>query len=191
MREQVLFLLLSVSAAAAGQEGPVRVWAVSDGVRVNPVTGTLLEARPDIHKDYPAGDFRLRNLVWDAETRTVRLKAARNEFTPFQAIVEADAPLDGVDVRVTALKHTGGAQIAAPFVAVFKAWYVQVRRPSTGYERSSLGPAWYPDALLPMRRQEAMEKLSREGELWVCHTVSLTKYVTSRRRVWTRGSTDR
>ena len=46
---------------AAGAE--VRVWAVSDGVRVNPVTGKLLEDRRDIHVDYPSGDFRAKNLV--------------------------------------------------------------------------------------------------------------------------------
>jgi hypothetical protein len=122
--------------------GEVRVWAVSDGVRVNPVTGGLLEARPDIHADYPREDFRRRNLVWDAQTRTVSLHAARNEFTAFQVIVETDQPLEEVDASITGL----------PRAAIFKEWYIQVRRPSTGYERSSLGPAWYPDALMPYRR---------------------------------------
>jgi hypothetical protein len=122
--------------------GEVRVWAVSDGVRVNPVTGGLLEARPDIHADYPREDFRRRNLVWDSQTRTVSLHAARNEFAAFQVIVETDQPLEEVDASMTGL----------PRAAIFKEWYVQVRRPSTGYERSSLGPAWYPDALMPYRR---------------------------------------
>jgi len=152
VRKAGLFLLFA--ALAAGQDSRVRVWAVSDGVRVNPVSGALLEARPDIHPDYPAGDFRERNLVWDAATRTVSLKAARNEFTAFQAIVETTAPLDGVDARLSPLKHAGGAQIAAPALALFKEWYVEVRRPSTGYERTSLGPAWYADALLPLRREK-------------------------------------
>ena len=37
---------------------------------------------------------------------------------------------------------------------MFKEWYVHVRQPTTGYQRSSLGPAWYPDALMPQRTTE-------------------------------------
>ncbi len=142
MRNAVL-VLMCVSVMPSAATAAVRVWAVSDGVRVNPVTGELLEARRDIHADYPAGDIRRKNLVWDSQTRTVALHAARNEFTAFQAIVESDQPVEDIDVqaRIPGLSH----------VDVFKEWYVQVRRPSTGYERSSLGPAWYPDALLPAR----------------------------------------
>ena len=44
-----------------------------------------------------------------------------------------------------------GSQLGAKFLQVFKEWYVPVRRASTGYEASSLGPGWYPDALLPKR----------------------------------------
>jgi hypothetical protein len=40
------------------QAPAVQLWAVSDGVRVNPVTGKVYEARSDIHRDYPKGDFR-------------------------------------------------------------------------------------------------------------------------------------
>lgn len=148
-----LFVLLVLSSflPLVAQPRP-RVWAVSDGVRVSPITGKIIEARPDIHKDYPSGDFRSRNLVWDASTRSVTLRAARNEFTACQIVIENDGPLDGIDVSVTPLKHAGGAEIGGKFVALFKEWYVQVRRPSTGYERTSLGADWYPDALMPARR---------------------------------------
>ena len=59
----------------ASQTPAVRVWAVSDGVRVNPVTGQVFEQRTDIHKDYPAGDFRQNNLVWNAATSINRAKS--------------------------------------------------------------------------------------------------------------------
>ncbi len=146
----VLFFLFILAAVPAWSE--VRVWAVSDGVRVDPVNGRVIESRLDIHADYPSGDFRRRNLVWDSKTRTVSLKAARNEFTAFQAIVEGDGAVDDVDVTITALKRDGGGEISGRHVALFKEWYVQARRPTTGYERSSLGPAWYPDALMPHRK---------------------------------------
>jgi hypothetical protein len=126
---------------------------VSDGVRVNPVTGTLIEDRPDIHKDYPSGDFRSRNPVWDAASKTVSLKSARNEYVAFQLIVEAPGGrLDELDVALPELKDQAGNRVAARDIQIFKEWYVQVRRPSTGYEKSSLGPAWYADALMPKRR---------------------------------------
>jgi len=43
------------------------------------------------------------------------------------------------------------ARIDGTYAAVFKEWYTQVRHVSTGYERTSLGPGWYPDALMLQR----------------------------------------
>ena len=88
----------------------------------------------------------------DAASKTVSLKCARNEFCAFQVIVEAPAGADGVDVKLPALQHTSGARLEGRNVALFKEWYIQVRRASTGYEKSSLGRDWYPDALMPYRR---------------------------------------
>jgi hypothetical protein len=130
----------------------VQVWAVSDGVRVSPTTGRLLEARPDIHKDYPAGDYRARNPVWDSATKTVSLKAARNEFVAFQLIMDIERPVEDVDVELLELKDPDGRRITGHNIGIFKEWYVHVRHPSTGYQATSLGPDWYPDALMPKRR---------------------------------------
>jgi hypothetical protein len=136
---------------AAAQQPQVRLWAVADGVRVEPTTGKLLEDRTDIHRDYPTGDYRGRNSVWDSAAKTVSLHAARNEFVAFQLIVEAASPIQEVNVSLDSLVHKDGASISQPQVALFKAWYAQVRRPSSGYEATSLGPGWYPDALMPKR----------------------------------------
>lgn len=151
MRLPLWITAFFICAAALAQEPGIALWAVSDGVRVSPVTGKLLENRPDIQEDYPAGDPRQGNLVWDPATRTVSLKAARNEFTAFQLVIEAREPQIEIDVKFDRLAHPGGARIEGRHVAVFKAWYTQVRGPSTGYEASSLGPDWYPDALMPYR----------------------------------------
>ncbi len=143
------------AARLAAQTPAVHLWAVSDGVRVNPVTGHVFESRPDIHKDYSAGDFHATNSVWNAAARTVTLKTARNEFVAFQVIVEAAAQgASEVSVRFPGLTGPKGAHINGKYVAVFKEWYVQVRRATTGYERSSLGPGWFPDALMPLRHSE-------------------------------------
>jgi len=127
----------------------LNVWAASDGIRVSPETGKYVEDRTDIHSDYPTGDYRQRNGVWDASKNLVTLHAARNEFVSFQVIVEATQPVEGVKVALDGLTGPRGVKIAGNNVALLKAWYVIVRTPSSGYETTSLGPGWYPDALLP------------------------------------------
>jgi hypothetical protein len=127
------FLALLAAAPAAAS---LNVWAIGDGVRVNPQTGRLIEERS------VAANYRHRSSVWDGSRRTVTVRAARNEFVAFQLVLEAIQPVSGVDVEVTA---------SCCRVQIFKEWYVQVRRPSTGYEATSLGPGWYPDALMPKR----------------------------------------
>ena len=145
--------VFAMSALVAPAQTPaVKLWAVSDGVRVSPTTGRLLEDRVDIHKDYPSGDFRARNSVWDAASKSVSLKSARNEFVAFQVIIEAPQPVSEVDLAFSGLEASGGARLAGRNLAIFKEWYVQVRQASTGYEKSSLGPGWYADALMPKRR---------------------------------------
>jgi hypothetical protein len=155
MRRSVSAFLLVAAAAVLQlrpQESSVRLWAVGDGVRVSPLTGKLLENRPDIHRDYPSGDPRAGNAVWDPAARTARLKCARNEYCAFQLVIESLQPAGEIDVKFPRLDGPGGAHIDAPNISIFKEWYVPVRRASTGYERSSLGPEWYADALLPYRR---------------------------------------
>src|SRR5437016_2761032 len=133
-----LFLLLGSFdfATCCGADSPVvKLWAVGDGVRVNPLTGKLLiEDRTDIHRDYPVGDFRSKNLVWDGTARNVTLKAARNEFAAFQLIIEAPQSVDDIDVSLLQVKHSSGARIAGRYLQIFKEWYVPVRRATTGYE---------------------------------------------------------
>jgi hypothetical protein len=152
MRASYFVLAFLLTSNAFAQNAGVRLWAVSDGVRVSPVTGKLLENRPDIHRDYPGGDPRAGNIVWDPTKKTVMLKAARNEFTAFQLIIDVSRPLQDFDIHCTGLQNEQGVRIDGRNLAVFKEWYTQVRRSSTGYERSSLGPDWYPDALMPYRK---------------------------------------
>jgi hypothetical protein len=105
-----MLVLLLLALACVPLCAEVRVWAVSDGVRVNPVTGGLLEARPDIHADYPAGDFRIHNLVWDSRPAPSRSKPPGTS-SPYSSHVESPEPVDDVDVTVTPLRHIGGAEI--------------------------------------------------------------------------------
>lgn len=152
MRCRPYLLLLSLFCPCQAFPQGLTLWAVDDTVRVSPVTGlVLIEGRTGIHKDYPVTNYRQKNRVWDAHTRTVSLKAARNEFVAFQLILAAEQPVEKVEASFAELRHAGGLALTGRHLQLFKEWYVQVRRPSTGYEASSLGPGWYPDALLPKR----------------------------------------
>jgi len=70
--------------------------------------------------------------VWDPATKTVALRAARNEFTAFQLVIEADQPREGFDIQCAGLQNDQGVRIAGRNLAVFKEWYTQVRRPPPG-----------------------------------------------------------
>ena len=133
------------------------IWATSDGVRVNPETGRYLEDRPDIHADYPGGDYPSRNAVWDAGTGRIALRAGRNEFVAFQVVVSADEPVSAISVCFDRLRGPGGAEIRGRDIALFKAWYAHVTQTSSGYQDTTLGPAWYPDALLPVPAGQPLE----------------------------------
>ncbi len=154
----VLMAAVAVPAACQAREAknvtdlpPVNVWATGDCVRVNPVTGKYFIDRPDIHPDYPTGDYRSHNAVWDAARKTVTLRAARNEFVAFQVIVESHKPVSGVKVRLDKLIGPRGAAIGGRNVALFKAWYVEVKQRSSVFDKLGLGLGWYPDALIPIK----------------------------------------
>jgi len=152
----VLLGLAATSWGADMNQPSATVWATGDGMRVNPESGAYLEDRPDIHKDYPTGNYQRSNAAWDAAKGLVRLQAARNEFVAFQAVVAVDAPLRGIAVSLDALAGPGGAKIGGRNLALHKAWYVHVTKHSAGYQDTSLGPGWYPDALLPAEADGAV-----------------------------------
>ena len=66
-------------------------------------------------------------------------------------IVEAAEPVRDINAHFTGVAGPNGARIDGKYAAVFKEWYVHGRHVTSGYERSSLGPGWYPNALLPAR----------------------------------------
>ena len=137
------------SAENNQSESTIQVWATGDGVRVNPESGRYFEDRRDVHADYPGGDYRSRNTVWDAAKRRATLHAARNELVAFQVVVESQGPAKDTRVELDRLRGPNGATISGRHVALSKAWYVPVEQVSSGYEKLSLGPGWYPDALVP------------------------------------------
>jgi hypothetical protein len=126
----------------------MRVWAVGDSFRIDPTSGKAYEVNSMMFPDAWRGEYRDSNGVWEWKHQQISIKSARNETVSFQVIVErAGATLTRVNVTASPLIGPGGATIPEANISLFKEWYVNVdRRTSQNY---SLGPGWYPDALIP------------------------------------------
>ncbi|MCC6443426.1 MAG: DUF4091 domain-containing protein [Armatimonadetes bacterium] len=115
--------LLSFSALAARPVGAAIAAYTADG---------LTRIRPD---DPP----KLR--------KAVSLKAARNEYEPFQIVIHGGPQgLKEVNVQVSGLRGPEGRAIAARNIALYREHYIRVVKPSP---KSTQGAGWYPDALIP------------------------------------------
>lgn len=150
-----LFVLLTLFAgirAAEPETASMKVWAIGDYVRIDPLSNAAYEVNPMLFTDSMKGDYKQKNLVWDGTTRNISLKAARNEITSFQIIIEraGKARLTNVNLKLGRLVGPGGAEIPAENIDLFKEWYVQVKKRSE--QNYSLGTGWYPDGLIPCLR---------------------------------------
>lgn len=126
----------------------MRLCILPDSVRLNPVTLSLYEHQPKLYKNTVPADYMARNPVWNGSDNRITLRAAGNETVAFQAVIISDTPVE--DVTITLKEFTGPGSLPAQGVELFKEWFVEVQEPSSGYERTTLGPGWYPDALIPL-----------------------------------------
>ncbi len=167
----ILLAVLSAGGCGKTEEQPPaaevvsrdwRIAALPSSVRLDPVRGRVIEDRTDLYQLRPLGDLLERNWVYDG--RTVRLAAARGEYVSFQLAIEVTGsdPLDDIQVRMEPFRGPAGELATAP--EPFLEWAVEVKEKSFGYERSSYGPGWYPDALIPLACLETDP--AREGRLW-------------------------
>lgn len=90
-----------------------KVWAFPEVTKVDPVSAKV------VCEDV-ASEYRKRNAVWDASSRTIRIAAARGEIISFQVAVEGSVKACRMDV--SALK--GAGEIPNSGVRLFRNWYV-------------------------------------------------------------------
>jgi hypothetical protein len=137
------------SGAAGGKtRTAMKVWAINDSVRVDPIRNQPFEDNPGLFPDGIRPGYKRSNLIWDASSHRITLKAARNETVAFQIVIERTGEkLTNVQVTLVALEGPNGAGISLDNLELFREWYVSVKNPSG--ESYTLGPGWYPDGLLP------------------------------------------
>lgn len=147
----LLLLTTSIQGGATAEPG-MKVWAIGDYVRIDPLSGKAFEDNPLLFPESLTGNYAQKNLVWDGATKTISLKVARNETAAFQIIVErvGESKLTGVNVKLGSLVCPGAKAIPADNVDLFKEWYVPVKKRSE--QNYSLGTGWYPDGLVPCLR---------------------------------------
>ncbi|MGB2820700.1 MAG: hypothetical protein WBF17_06935, partial [Phycisphaerae bacterium] len=102
----------------------LRVWALPEVCKVDPVTGGLFEAKA-LGADPLA--YRRANSAWDGATNTVRIFGAAGEIAAFQLCIErvgGDEPLKDVLIRLDGLD--GPAKLTADRIRCFRIWYTPV-----------------------------------------------------------------
>ncbi len=100
LRTTVTIILLSMSIAFAQ---PKNIFAVSDIYGIRP-DGTAQEI-----KSGDFGEFRKKNVHWDAASKTIRMYGARNEEVAVQVVI----PQTAAAVRATASAFNGKGNISA------------------------------------------------------------------------------
>jgi hypothetical protein len=117
--------ILAFTMLAAAAHASVTAWVADDLSRVHP-------------HDAPG------------TVRKAAVKAARNEWSPFQVVVNGgERGLSDVNVTISALRGPG-AKI--PAATLYREHYVEVKTPSPF---SKEGAGWYPDALIPFGEHRA------------------------------------
>src|SRR6266513_3326924 len=93
------------------------------------------------------GLARVRRYDTVSSNTTASIKAARNEYEPFQIVVRAGGEgLKSVNLEASDLRGEDGHVIERRHVALYREHYIEVTQPSP---KSKEGAGWYPDALIP------------------------------------------
>lgn len=160
----VLIASLIGGCSTSSQKMNKPEWKISvlpPSIRLDPTTNAI--------KDLQGNDqLKGKNLLeknWIYNGNEVTLYSARGEYISFQLVITnyTDSTLKGIDVKMSPFKNKDSQLIIDP--ELFLEWSVEVKTPSTGYSKASLGNGWYPDALIPIRYIQA--GASKKSGSWI------------------------
>lgn len=96
----------------------MKVWAFSEVSKVDPITGEMIDEKF-------AGDYRLKNCVWDADSDLIKLLAARGEVVAFQlAIQRSKEHLENVKIEFSPLSDQADV-LSMSQIKAYRNWYVE------------------------------------------------------------------
>lgn len=132
------------------ENGDWQLSVLPASVRLDPMTHSIIADRFEAVQNTkkPGEDLLKKNWIYDGET--VRLKAARGEYVSFQLVISNNGTndLNGIKIEMAPFQKKNRALNILP--ELFLEWSVEVKTPSTGYPKATLGKGWYPDALIPL-----------------------------------------
>jgi hypothetical protein len=142
--------LLTCLAPTTWAQDRLAVWAVTEGVRIDPLTGKAFEEDSPATPGGLRGNYQAKNLIWDGAAKTVALEGAANEVLGFQLILDGPG-VSGISVAASDLRNANGASIPAANLTLFRAFYIFVKQ--LGDEKWAQHPlqaGWYPEPLVPL-----------------------------------------
>lgn len=117
------------------------------------------------------GTTRVKPDSSPGDNKSAVIKAAKNEYEPFQVILQSQENLKKVDVAVSDLVGSGG-KIGKENITLFREHFVYVRVPSY---RCDNPPGWYPDALIPFVNPVTGERVEPKDVRFVAVPFDLWK----------------
>lgn len=168
-RFKLFFVLIIFSSCNQTDHisGP-RNWYLSvlpSSIRLDPSTNEIIDGRFVGTGTKQVREQDLLKQNWIYQDGGVKLYAAKGEYISFQVILtrQSDDPLKYIQFEIVPFSNQDQEMAINP--EVFLAWSVEIKYPSTGYPKASLGKGWYPDALIPY---ECLQPDSSEVEWrWV------------------------
>lgn len=150
-----LLIVLILESCYSSNTDPVKTgWSISvipSSVRLDPSTNEVLDYKFDavIPEKPLERNILKKNWIYDGEQ--VSVNAARGEYISFQLVLtnNTKSTLKAINVEIPPFKSTDSQFTIHP--ELFLEWAVEVKTPSTGYPKASLGKGWYPDALIPFK----------------------------------------
>ncbi len=143
-------------------------WTISvipSSVRLDPVTNEIIDHRYDAVSSYRPENENLLENNWIYDGGRVRLHAARGEYISFQLVITSHSDSTLRDIEVGMTPFDNGDDVFEIDPELFLEWSVEVKSPSTGYEKATLGKGWYPDALIPF--EYIQQDTSQIGRRWL------------------------
>ena len=96
------------------------------------------------------------------EAQKVYVRMARNEYEPFQVVIQSQQNVENCSVTVTDLHDEEGNLFSQKNFTLYTVHYLYVKTPSP---RSKAAPGWYPDGLIPLELFDV--KKGENTVIWV------------------------
>ncbi len=157
MKKILAYIIISISLfscnsiATKSDKTGWDISAIPASVRLDPVSNEVIDTKFDAVPQENAYSNNILEQNWIYDGKKVSLHAARGEYISFQLVLtnNSSSPLRGIAINMAPFKGDNSEFKNGP--ELFLEWAVEVKTPSTGYPKATLGKGWYPDALIPFK----------------------------------------